>query len=61
MKNFLYTILISAFSAVSLFAQVRFYDVKNFTQYQQVLEQAMEEDKMLFLVVYENGDEFYRM
>ncbi len=61
MKNFIYTILLSALSTPAVFAQVRFYDVKNFTQYQQVLEEGMNEDKMLFLVVYENGDEFYRM
>ncbi len=61
MKNFIYTILLSALSTISVYAQVRFYDVKNFTQYQQVLEQAMDDNKMLFLVVYENGDEFYRM
>ncbi len=61
MKNFFYTILLSALSSLSLYAQLRFYDVKSFTQYQQVLEQAMNEEKILFLVVYENGDDFYRM
>lgn len=62
MKNILYSIGLIIISVVSIQAQkVRFYDVKTIQQYQQVLEQAMNEDKLLFLVIYEDGDDFYRM
>lgn len=61
MKYSIPTTLVFLFCSLSLLSQVRFYDVKSFTEYQQVLEEAMTKNKMLFLVVYENGDDFYRM
>ncbi len=62
MKNLSYTLFFLLLSFFSVQGQkVRFYDVKTVEQYQQVLEEAMNADKMMFLVIYQDGDAFYRM
>lgn len=62
MKKNILTLLVFLLSLAGSYAQkVRFYDVKNIDQYQQVLAQALEEKKMMYLVIYEDGDAFYQM
>ena len=54
-------ILLLSFSAFVSTAQVRFYDVKTLSNYQQVLEKSIKEDKIMFIAFYRNGDAFYQM
>lgn len=54
-------LLLLSFSAFVSTAQVRFYDVKTLSNYQQVLEKSIKEDKIMFIAFYRNGDAFYQM
>ncbi|AEV31363.1 hypothetical protein Oweho_0342 [Owenweeksia hongkongensis DSM 17368] len=50
----------------SLFAKaqdvkVRFYDVRTLDDYQKVLLQTIQDEKMMFIVFYQDGDAFYQM
>lgn len=60
MKN-LFSFLLVATTTLAMGQKVRFYDVKSISQYQMVLEESMNKDKMIFLVIYEIGDAFYKM
>lgn len=59
MKKLIFALLLSISSVLN--AQIRFYDVKTLSNYQQVLEKAINEDKLMFLALYQNGDAFYQM
>ena len=59
MKKLLYLLVLLSFS--SLYAQVRFYDVQTLSNYQQILMKSLQEDKLMFIAFYRNGDDFYRM
>ena len=60
MKNIL--LLASLITGFCLQAQnLRFYEVSNFEQYQSALNLGVKENKMLFFVLYKNGDAFYTM
>lgn len=41
--------------------KVRFYDVRTLDDYQKVLLQTIQDDKMMFIVFYQDGDAFYKM
>ncbi len=47
--------------AISPAQNLRFFDIKTISNYQNALQKSIEEDKMLFVVVYEDGDDFYTM
>lgn len=62
MKKLLFLFILT----FSLFAKaqevkVRFYDVRTLDDYQKVLLQSIQEDKMMFIVFYQDGDAFYKM
>ena len=54
-------LLLLSLSAIVSNAQVRFYDVKTLSNYQQILEKSIKEDKIMFIAFYRNGDAFYQM
>ncbi|WP_417590183.1 hypothetical protein [Owenweeksia hongkongensis] len=41
--------------------KVRFYDVRTLDDYQKVLLQTIQDEKMMFIVFYQDGDAFYQM
>lgn len=41
--------------------KVRFYDVRTLDDYQKVLLQTIQDNKMMFIVFYQDGDAFYKM
>lgn len=62
MKKLLLLLLVTfTFFAKAQDTKVRFYDVRTLDDYQKVLLQSIQNDKMLFIVFYKDGDAFYQM
>ncbi len=54
MHKIIWVLSVFLLSLSSVFSQeIRFYEVNDLDQYQQVLEKALEQDQMLFVVIYE--------